>query len=145
MVGCSRQRGCCNPRSRRNSSPATTTRKCWSISNSRQASTSSQTDEGVRHIVDLIDDKEPFPEVEGFAAYVGFGGPRFVLSLSPVDPAPNKGFIVVNTNDLAGAEAIVPRLREIFAEQVPDINARVTRMFLGPEDPKVIRLAGHRT
>lgn len=103
-------------------------------------STSSQTDEGVRQIVDLIDDEDRFPEVEGFAAYVGFGGPRFVLSLSPVDPAPNKGFIVVNTNDLAGAQAIVPRLREVFAERVPDINARVTRMFLGPEDPKVIRL-----
>lgn len=103
-------------------------------------STSSQTDEGVRHIVDLIDDKDRFPEVEGFAAYVGFGGPRFVLSLSPVNPAPNKGFIVVNTKDLAGAQAIVPRLREVFAEQVPDVNARVTRMFLGPEDPKVIKL-----
>lgn len=102
--------------------------------------TSSQTDEGVRKIVDLIDDEESFPEVEALAAYVGFGGPRFVLSLSPVDPAPNKGFIVINTRDLAGAEAIVPRLREVFAERVPDINARVTRMFLGPEDPKVIRL-----
>jgi multidrug efflux pump subunit AcrB len=102
--------------------------------------TSSQTDAGVRDIVKLIDDKDAFPEVEGFAAYVGFGGPRFVLSLSPVDPAPNKGFIVINTTDLAGAEAIVPRLREVFAARVPDINARVTRMFLGPEDPKVIRL-----
>lgn len=102
--------------------------------------TSSQTDAGVRDIVKLIDDKEAFPEVEAFAAYVGFGGPRFVLSLSPVDPAPNKGFIVINTKDLEGAEAIVPRLREVFAARVPDINARVTRMFLGPEDPKVIRL-----
>ncbi len=102
--------------------------------------TTSQTDEGVRKIVDLIDDEEKFPEVEDFAAYVGFGGPRFVLSLSPVDPAPNKGFIVINTEDLAGAEAIVPRLREVFSEQVPDVNARVTRMFLGPEDPKVIRI-----
>lgn len=102
--------------------------------------TTSQTDAGVREIVNLIDDEDRFPEVEDFAAYVGFGGPRFVLSLSPVDPAPNKGFIVINTDDLAGAQAIVPRLREIFAERVPDINARVTRMFLGPEDPKVIRL-----
>jgi multidrug efflux pump subunit AcrB len=102
--------------------------------------TTSQTDEGVRDIVKLIDDEEAFPEVEDFAAYVGFGGPRFVLSLSPVDPAPNKGFIVINTKDLAGAEAIVPRLREVFAARVPDINARVTRMFLGPEDPKVIQL-----
>jgi multidrug efflux pump subunit AcrB len=100
----------------------------------------SVTDERVRTMNRLIADKERFPEVESLSAYTGFGGPRFVLSLAPVDPAPNKGFIVINTSDLEGAEAIVPRLREMFVTRLPDVNARVTRMFLGPEDPAVIQL-----
>ncbi|MGB7406738.1 MAG: efflux RND transporter permease subunit [Pacificimonas sp.] len=98
------------------------------------------TDRRVREISELISDEAEFPEIQDFAAYVGFGGPRFVLSLAPVDPAPNKGFFVINTKDLEDAVAIVPRLREAFAADFPDVTARVTRMFLGPEDPAVIKL-----
>ncbi len=100
----------------------------------------SVTDERVRFINRLVADADRFPEVESVSAYTGFGGPRFVLSLAPVDPAPNKGFIVINAADLEGAEAIVPRLQKTFAAQVTDVNARVTRMFLGPEDPAVIKI-----
>ena len=99
-------------------------------------STSSQTDEGVREIVDLIDDEERFPEVEDFAAYVGFGGPRFVLSLSPVDPAPNKGFIVVNTTILQARK----RLCRACAKFLPSgcrISTRVSpACFWGRKTPR---------
>ncbi|MEM6907825.1 MAG: efflux RND transporter permease subunit [Pseudomonadota bacterium] len=105
------------------------------------AGVSSQaTDERVREMAEIVADKEAFPEIQNFVSYVGFGGPRFVLSLTPVDPAPNKGFFVINTVDLASAEAIVPRLREKFSSSYSDMNTRVTRMFLGPEDPAVIQL-----
>lgn len=100
----------------------------------------SLTDARLQQMARMIDDESKFPEVEDFAAYVGFGGPRFVLSLAPVDPAPNKGFIVINATDLEAAQAIVPRLRETFATHLPDVNARVTRLFLGPEDPAVIKV-----
>jgi len=94
----------------------------------------------LKDMMALIGDEERYPDVLSYAAYVGFGGPRFVLSLAPVDPAPNKGFIVINMTDIEATIANVPKFREAFRAAVPDVNARVSRMFLGQSDPNVIEL-----
>lgn len=96
------------------------------------------TDARMKEMVALIQNEEAYPEVRSVASYVGFGGPRFVLSLPPVDPAPNRGFIVVNMSDIEATKAIIPKLRNAFLSQFSDVNARVSRMYLGPEDPNVI-------
>jgi hypothetical protein len=44
-----------------------------------------------------LQEKQENPEITGTIAYVGNGGPRFFLSLSPVDPDPFVGFLIVNT------------------------------------------------
>lgn len=44
---------------------------------------------------------ERFDWLVDHVAYVGFGGPRFVLSLTPVDPAPNRAMIVMNVDATA--------------------------------------------
>lgn len=98
------------------------------------------TEDRLVRIMDIIGTDERFPNLLSFAAYVGFGGPRFVLSLAPVDPAPNKGFVVVNVTDIDAAIADVPRLREAIQSALPDVNARVSRMFLGQSDPNVIEI-----
>lgn len=102
--------------------------------------TSRATDEAVQEMMAILGDDERYPEIQDFAAYLGFGGPRFVLSLAPVDPAPHTAFLVANATDRAAAEAAVPRLRDDFRAALPQVNARVTRMFLGPSDPNVIHL-----
>jgi len=102
--------------------------------------TSRTTDARVRDLMQVLDDTAAFPEVIDYAGYVGFGGPRFVLSLSPVDPAPNVGFLVINVADMKTAEALVPSLREAFRTAAPDVQSRVSRMFLGPADPNVIQI-----
>ena len=51
----------------------------------------------------ITNNKENYPEIEDVVAYVGFGGPRFVLSLTPVDPAPHKGFMLINVENLEAA------------------------------------------
>ncbi len=94
----------------------------------------------LEQMMKVIDDKERYPDVISYAGYVGFGGPRFVLSLAPVDPAPNKAFVVINLSDIEAAIANVPRLRDDFRAAVPDANTRVSRMFLGQSDPNVIEL-----
>jgi multidrug efflux pump subunit AcrB len=46
------------------------------------------TDEVVRRLTAWLSDKEANPEVTSTIAYVGTGGPRFFLVLSPLDPDP---------------------------------------------------------
>lgn len=85
-------------------------------------------------------DEERYPELGDMAGYVGFGGPRFVLSLAPLDQAPHVGFIVVNAEDRAALDSVIPKLRNDFRAQVTDVEARVSAMFLGPSDPNVIQV-----
>lgn len=94
----------------------------------------------LQEMMNIVGDKERYPEILSYAAYVGFGGPRFVLSLAPVDPAPNKGFIVINVTDIDATIANVPKLRNDFRTAIPDVDARVSRMFLGQSDPNVIEI-----
>lgn len=75
-----------------------------------------------------------FPHIVSHVGYVGFGGPRFVLSLTPVDSAPHRGFMVLNIDDFTALETTVTALRQMFHESFPGLDARVTGMFLGPSD-----------
>ena len=92
------------------------------------------TDRRMQDIFAWLNNKERFPWITSFAGYAGFGGPRFVLSLSPEDPADNKGFIALNIEDLTHVAPTMTALREGFQEDFPDLFVRVTRMFLGPSD-----------
>ncbi|MGB6229215.1 MAG: efflux RND transporter permease subunit [Litorimonas sp.] len=98
------------------------------------------TEERMKRLAAIVTDKDSYPSVEDVVSYVGFGGPRFVLSLTPIDPAPNRGFMLINVEDIQTAEAIIPQLRNDFRARVPDVNARVSRMFLGPADTNTIQV-----
>lgn len=98
------------------------------------------TNKQMQDIFAWLNDKEQFPEIERFTGYVGFGGPRFVLSLNPIDPADNKGFIVINLTDAETVDAMQQRLHKGFIENFPDVFARVEKMFLGPSDSNTIKI-----
>ena len=102
--------------------------------------TTRATEAALKDMTALVSDKTRYPDLESVAAYSGFGGPRFVLSLTPLDPAPNVGFMVVNAVSLEAAREAIPRLRAQFRETLPDVEARVSLMFLGPSDPNVIQV-----
>lgn len=76
----------------------------------------------------------PGDRIDSHATYIGFGGPRFVLSLTPIDAAPNKAFMVINVTDFGQMDALMDELRALFQEVTPELNARVSKMFLGPSD-----------
>ncbi|BFM07118.1 efflux RND transporter permease subunit [Halioxenophilus aromaticivorans] len=90
----------------------------------------------VQSFIDL-NNREQFPYIKNFATYMGYGGPRFVLSLSPIDDAPNKAFIVVALDQLSSMPQALTDLRQYFLANFPSVNAKVTDMFLGPSDPGV--------
>lgn len=102
--------------------------------------TTQATEAQMLRMTDIIGDRQRYPELGSVIAYVGFGGPRFVLSLTPLDPAPNVGFMVINAPSKEVARAAIPKLREDFRNYLQEANVRVAGMFLGPSDPNVIQI-----
>ena len=83
--------------------------------------TTRTTDRRLKDMFALLADKEKFPHILSFSGYVGYGGPRFVLSLSPEDPASNKGFIVLNINSSENMQPTIDALRVDLLNQFPDM------------------------
>ncbi|MBS62684.1 efflux RND transporter permease subunit [Salinisphaera sp.] len=103
-------------------------------------SPSTATDAAIQQMMAIVGDAERFPYVRDFAAYVGFGGPRFVLSLTPVDPAPFRGFMVLNIDDYEHMNRAEREIRAALNAEVPSARARVKRMFLGPSDSSQLQI-----
>ena len=87
-----------------------------------------------------LEDKQQFPYVQNAVGYGGFGGPRFVLSLTPIDPDEAKGFMMLDIDKGEHVQPTIDALRAQFAAHYPDVFARVTKMFLGPSDSSKIAL-----
>lgn len=96
-------------------------------------------DDRIRQISDLLSGDDN-PHVNSVAAYLGFGGPRFVLSLTPIDPAPNKGFLVLNVADASHMDGVLENTRQLLMTRHPSVSAQVTRMFLGPSDSNLLEV-----
>ncbi|MFC4698724.1 efflux RND transporter permease subunit [Glaciecola siphonariae] len=97
-----------------------------------------ETDEVMRQVMNDLEDKTRFEHIEQHVAYGGFGGPRFVLSLTPIDTEPHKAFFMIDVGDRENTDPTIESLRAMFAEQYPHVAARVTKMFLGPSDSSKI-------
>ena len=102
------------------------------------------TDQVVRDLTAWLADKDVNPEITGNIAYVGTGGPRFFLTLSPVDPDPHVAFVIVNTESDQQVIEVIPRLRRHLLDNFPSVNGRVKRMWLGANEPAYVefRLVG---
>ncbi len=98
------------------------------------------TDIELQKVFAYLADEDEWPHVESTAGYTGFGGPRFVLSLAPIDPAPNRGFAVLNIDDIENVADTKAQLRTQLAERYPEVKAQVTNMFLGPSDPTLFEI-----
>ena len=98
------------------------------------------TDNTVRRLVAWLSDKTENPEVTSTIAYVGNGGPRFFLVLSPVQPNPHVAFLVVNTERNEDAPVVVERVRRKFLTDFPEAAGRVKRMWLGSAEPGFVEI-----
>lgn len=72
--------------------------------------------------------------------FIEHGEISFVLSLAPIDAAKNIGFVVINAHDRQVVEEVIPKLREDFQRQLPDVEARLFSMLIGPSDPNVLQV-----
>lgn len=87
--------------------------------------------------------KQDNDAVTGVTAFIGSGGPRFVLSLDPADADPSSAFMVVNTVDFAASGDVIARARAHVAEAFPNADFRLKRLAMGGREPGVdIRVSG---
>jgi multidrug efflux pump subunit AcrB len=95
-------------------------------------------------LAQFVADESANPDVASSVFYVGAGGPRFFLALSPVDPAPHVAFGVINTRDSSSVAAVRARIEEFLAAQIPEGRGWTELLFLGQEPPGTleIRLSG---
>lgn len=91
-----------------------------------------QTTDAALRLSRFLADKAVNPEVTDTLAYVGAGGPRFFLALSPNDPQPNKAFLVVNTQRNDQIDAVMQRAEAFIARDIPEGTGRADILFLGP-------------
>jgi multidrug efflux pump subunit AcrB len=102
------------------------------------------TDEVIKRLTGWLSDKNENPEITSTIAYVGTGGPRFFLTLSPPDPDPHVSSLVINTESPDQVPAVIRRVRQYMGSAFPEANGRVKPMWLGASEPGLmeIRLIG---
>ena len=99
-----------------------------------------ETDRTVRELSAWLQDKAQNPEITGTIAYVANGGPRFFLSLAPVDPDPFVAFLIVNTETSEEVPELVARTNQYIADHFPNALGRVKSMWLGGSETGLFQL-----
>jgi multidrug efflux pump len=99
-----------------------------------------ETDRTIRELSAWLQDKEKNPEITGTIAYVGNGGPRFFLSLAPVDPDPFVAFLIVNTQTSKEVPELVKRTRQYVVNNFPNVRGRVKSMWLGGTETGLLEI-----
>jgi multidrug efflux pump len=71
-------------------------------------------------------------DIASYVTYLGYGSPRFFLSLDQQMYRPNFAQIVVLAHDIESRDRVVKRMRAIFASDFPGVRARANAVPLGP-------------
>jgi multidrug efflux pump subunit AcrB len=78
------------------------------------------------------------PEIVGHILYVGDGGPRFYLTLTPVPPDPASAFFLVNTKDYQGAIRAADRAWQYLYQNHPEARFKIKRLAMGSVESGIL-------
>ena len=98
----------------------------------------SQTELRAREIERWLGDKAANPEIAGEILYVGDGGPRFYLTLTPVSPDPASAFFLVNTTGYKGAVRAADRAWKYLYANHPEAQFKVKRLAMGAVESGIV-------
>jgi len=99
-----------------------------------------ETQAQMRKLTSWLSDPDVNPEVLSNVSYIGFGGPRFFLSLTPFDPDPHSAFVLVRTKALDDVGVMIDRTNAFIEEALPTASADAKRMWFGATEPGSLRL-----
>jgi len=97
-------------------------------------STVQKTVDSTRLLISWLSDKNLNPEIESNIAYIGFGGPRFYLSLSPPSPGNNVAFVIVNATSAEAVPELTSKIDRFIKSEVPEMNGSPKAMWLGSKE-----------
>lgn len=80
------------------------------------------------------------PEIASHIAYVGEGGPRFYLTLTPVPPDPASAFFLVNTMDYQGAVRAAERAWKYLYQNHPEASFEIKRLAMGSVESGIVEV-----
>ena len=88
--------------------------------------------------------KEGEPLISNWFTYVGDGGPRITLSLSPPNTNPANSFMVTNAINGEDVETIMAGIQAFTEKNYPDLGVKLSRLENGPPVgyPIQVRLSG---
>jgi multidrug efflux pump subunit AcrB len=78
------------------------------------------------------------PDIASHILYVGDGGPRFYLTLTPVPPDPASAFFLVNTKDYQHAVAAADRAWKYLYENHPEARFKIKRLAMGSVEAGIV-------
>ncbi len=99
-----------------------------------------KTDAQLKKMLTLLSDAKRFPQIVKYRGYAGHNGDRFVTTLNPEDPKPNRAFIVIDVDDMSKMDELIRKLYLLVDLEFPLVTARIKRMFIGTSDSNVLRV-----
>jgi len=94
----------------------------------------------IKPLMQWLADEDENPEVASNIAYVGDGGPRFFLSLSPTDPDPHRAFILVNTVEADDVQPLIERVNAFLDSNLPGARGDAKKMWFGGSEPALLKV-----
>lgn len=81
----------------------------------------------------LVDGTDPEAiGVKSWTAYMGSGGPRFVLSFTPENPNESMTSLLINVNNSDSLDPVKAAIENYFFENQPNMQLQVKRLANGP-------------
>ncbi|MBW2498455.1 MAG: efflux RND transporter permease subunit [Deltaproteobacteria bacterium] len=92
----------------------------------------------IHDLVDWLEDESQNPEITQTLTYVGNGGVRFFVTISPEAAAANMGFVLITVDSVDDVGPVMRRLRAHARQSYPAIDLLVKRMFLGSTETGLV-------
>ena len=98
----------------------------------------SQTEARALEISRWLADKSTNPEIASQTLYVGDGGVRFYLTLTPVAPDPASAFFLINAKDYQGAVRAADRAWNYLYANHPEARFKIKRLAMGSVESGIV-------
>jgi multidrug efflux pump subunit AcrB len=98
----------------------------------------SETEAKALDISKWLADPAQNPEITTHILYVGDGGPRFYLTLTPVPPDPASAFFLVNTKDYQSAVRVADRAWNYLYQYHPEARFKIKRLAMGSVESGIV-------